>query len=250
MPGLMIAISGCQSPSQPKEGDYKVTREPSTPWAIAGQSMTLSVASKHASQPESTPVKYQWTFNGIDIPGATGQEFSIRLMKLENVGTYGVWATKGEKKAKVYEESVSLLSTNLGGDFGSLTELVTVFTGTGGCCGRSFNKYKVYLAFDGPFTLPSSTSFPNPNNRTNLEVDTLSDLNPTVDTCVMIQQSFAPFSVVGCNDNFAPPPLPNPLLSKCTARLDPNRKYRVGVCFQSSTLGGATTVTWNYRYYN
>src|SRR5207253_2121173 len=103
---------------------------------------------------------------------------------------------------------------------------------------------------DGPNTTPPSQDYPNLHNHTKLDVDTFSTNNPTVDTCVMIQQSFVPYSVLACNNDFTPPPLPNTKLSKCTATLAATKKYRVGICFQSSTLGGATTVTWNYLYHD
>ncbi len=56
-----------------------------------GTNVTFTVAAT-SSEP---PLSYQWRFNGVDIPGATGTSYTVMDVQLENEGDYTVAITDG-----------------------------------------------------------------------------------------------------------------------------------------------------------
>ena len=51
--------------------------------AVIGDSVTITVTADGTQ-----PFAYQWAKNGVDIPGATGQTYSIVAAALADAGTY------------------------------------------------------------------------------------------------------------------------------------------------------------------
>ncbi|MSU62580.1 MAG: hypothetical protein EXS31_09310 [Pedosphaera sp.] len=62
-----------------------ITIQPQSQIAVVGANLTLSVAAAGAE-----PLKYQWRFQGISIPGETGSTLSFPYLQIENQGTFDV----------------------------------------------------------------------------------------------------------------------------------------------------------------
>jgi hypothetical protein len=67
-----------------------ISTHPSSQSVVQGQPITLSVTASGTGT-----ITYQWEKDGQDIPGSTGQVFSLAAMKPWNVGSYKVRATDG-----------------------------------------------------------------------------------------------------------------------------------------------------------
>ncbi len=62
-----------------------ITAQPASQGAVFDGSASFSVAAKGSS-----PFQYRWRFNGIDIPGATNNSFSLAGLQSTNAGNYSV----------------------------------------------------------------------------------------------------------------------------------------------------------------
>jgi hypothetical protein len=219
---------------------------------ILGTSVTLeAVGPKGGQLPAS--LTFQWHKDGQPIAGATKKTYTVAKADKSSVGIYTVKATREDtsKEQKTATYSISTLATNAGGPGqGTLTVPIGDFTsGSMSCCGvTGFDRYRVYVPFDGPNVSTPSASFPNPLNKPKLTVDTLTGNNTTLNTCVMIRQNFSPYTTIACNDDYPTPP--GNKLSAATATLATGKQYRSTICYKNSTLGGATTVIWNYLYHD
>jgi hypothetical protein len=65
-----------------------ITNQPVSQHVCTGSSIMLSVTASYASS-------YQWNFNGIPIPGATGSTYTISTAGAANAGNYTVTVTNG-----------------------------------------------------------------------------------------------------------------------------------------------------------
>lgn len=72
----------------PANGTPVILTQPQSHTVLAGNPMALQVIA--AGTPTPT---YQWTFNGVEIPGATTNLYAIDSTQEENVGTYFVTVT-------------------------------------------------------------------------------------------------------------------------------------------------------------
>src|SRR4051794_3582386 len=69
----------------------KITTQPVQQVAAPGDIATFSVMIADASE-----VTFQWRFNGIDIPGATGDSLLLGNVSIANEGQYSVVMTNSE----------------------------------------------------------------------------------------------------------------------------------------------------------
>jgi hypothetical protein len=92
-----------------------VTHPTGTPQVNPGESVTFSVV---ATNPAAGALSYQWTLNGLDIPGATNDSYTIASAKVTDMGQYRV---------KVSNKNATMVSN----DNDSYNPPVLVVNGTG-----------------------------------------------------------------------------------------------------------------------
>ena len=97
-------------------GPPVINRQPQSLTATTGGTATFSV--KAAG---SAPLRYQWRFNGEDIPGATNAPLRLAGVTTVNEGRY--WVTISNALSSVVSDKATLTLVNLTGDFFQITEL-------------------------------------------------------------------------------------------------------------------------------
>ena len=97
-------------------GPPVINRQPQSLTATTGGTATFSV--KAAG---SAPLRYQWRFNGEDIPGATNATLRLAGVTTVNEGRY--WVTISNALSSVVSDKATLTLVNLTGDFFQITEL-------------------------------------------------------------------------------------------------------------------------------
>jgi hypothetical protein len=65
-----------------------ITQQPTDEYAVVGGSATFSVTASGSS-----PISYQWYFNGTPIAGATGSSYTVTSVQASDSGQYSVTAT-------------------------------------------------------------------------------------------------------------------------------------------------------------
>jgi hypothetical protein len=99
------------------------------------------------------PFTYQWRFNGVDIPGATGNRLNLTSLDYTNAGLYTVVVT---------------------GPGGSVTSSVAVINVLPKLIGQPVAGNRLSLSWSGKFILQSANSFTGP------WTDMAGTLNPTL----------------------------------------------------------------------
>ena len=84
-----------------------ITGEPVSITVSPGGTATLTVTAS------GYPLNYQWTFNGTNIPGATGSSLTITNFSAANVGLYSVTITNALGSAMSQTVSVSTVNVSL-----------------------------------------------------------------------------------------------------------------------------------------
>ena len=201
-----------------------ILTQPLTQFVDAGGSFNLTAVAVGPDPFTEEPLTYQWQINGSNIVGATDYNYSVTNAQSADVATYTV-VVKGSTAMGFGETNsapahVSLIYTNvLSGNGGTVESPIGLFTTSGTCSGTSFDKYHVFVPFDGPNITPPlvpSATWPNPSNLPKLTIDTFVSSNgATLDTAVQIAQNWGLFTTLCCNNDSAPPaPLTNPKLRK------------------------------------
>jgi hypothetical protein len=233
-----ITVTSCTPPSELVMVGTRVTLRPSAKDLKRIKSESGGV---------DMPIYLQWRKNGDVMPGATNRTLLLEAVTLEDAATYAL-SYDGPAEGEVGPMHLSVMSTNPIGNSGTVSTPIGDFTTANNTiCGDTFNRFKVYRPFCGP-GLTSCSTYPNTPPKPKLKIDTCSTANgPTLDTGVQIKEEVFGFPQMCCNDDFACG-LSNPKLSSCTANLSSNNTYRVGIFFKNSTLGGITTVRFNWTY--
>lgn len=97
-------------------GPPVINQQPQDQRVAAGGTAAFSV--RAAGTP---PLRYQWQFNGSDIPGATNATLRLTGVTSENEGRY--WVTITNALGFVVSDKASLNLVNLSGDFFQITRL-------------------------------------------------------------------------------------------------------------------------------
>ena len=80
-----------------------ITGQPQSQAVNQGQSVTFSVIASGGA-----PLSYQWQFNGSDLPGATGQSFTLPPAQRTNGGPYSVLVTNAAGTGRQFQCHVEL----------------------------------------------------------------------------------------------------------------------------------------------
>lgn len=221
-----------------------------------GKTVAISADAQQIAGFGKEQVKYQWTKDGAPIDDGTNATHTLPSVSTNDVATYTVLVsgTGGQAVSAPVHLSVYSLH-NSPGNGGTLTAPIGAFTFTSlrvSCSSKTFDRYKAYLPFDGPFRTPPSPTFPNPSNYTKLDISTCNTANgATLDTAVKVQQSQLPSIQVGCVDDDGAVCGYNGVLSTCNSiNLQSNKSYCTTIYFINSTLGNNTTVTFTWYYHN
>jgi hypothetical protein len=272
--GGLAAFCGAGLGAEKKEtsiarGDHTVTLRVGTEFTIRLDPALLGeITSKAKIQAKNFEgdfdLKFQWRKDTNDIPGATKPELRFDSIDFKDVASYSLvyWGqAKGEPPVHVGPEGITA-PVHVGVFFektaspttGTVSYPLGAFgeppEGGNVICGRTFDRWKAYEPFDGPFCSPPSTNYPNTDNNTRLRVDTCSpDNGTTMDTGIQVVGNFSPPPIF-CNDNANNPCPGNARLSRTSAiTLENGKTYRVGIYYRSGTVGTATKVTFNYTYF-
>jgi hypothetical protein len=199
-------------------------------------------------------LKREWRKNGISL-NQTGSTYSLNGVTMADSGSYTV-VFKGQSESETAPLHVSVVEyfTNQSNG-GYLTTPIGAFTAQTGdtVCSDSavaFNRYKVFMPFDGTNVQTPSVDFPNISRETNLLVSTCTNINgATLDTSLQVVENFYPMAERACNDNFMCGA--NAKLSSCiTTGLLATQNYRVIVYYKYGTLGTCKNVTFRWKYSN
>jgi len=82
---VAIAAGGFHSLAQCSRWSPVILGDPFSQSAFTGRDCTLSVVAS-----SSEPPRYQWRFNGVNLPGATNSAITIRSIQLAEAGSYSV----------------------------------------------------------------------------------------------------------------------------------------------------------------
>jgi len=240
MPNVLTAVSGPQA-------TVGVTRS-----MIVETGTTVTLAASTNLLPNIANPRFRWLKDEYEVYGKTNSTYAINNASLSDAAEYTVivYATGISAEAEPFYLSVYMPVTNSNG--GVMATPVGDFTGGGPynpSCGGSFDRYKTYFPFDGPYTSPASPTYPNTSNSPNLNVTTCTNVNgATLDTAIRIQDNFGTGTERACSNDYCS--LENTKLSGATFNaLQTNKTYRVTIYFKGSTLGSLTTVTFLWLYY-
>jgi hypothetical protein len=267
--GSLAAFCATGTGAEKKEtsiarGDHTVTLRVGTEFTIRMDPKFLAEI-KSQKLFDGAELRFQWRKNTEDIPEATRPELTFKSISFKDVASYRLvyWGrAEGEggpvqvgpegETAPVHvgvfiEKTINPTSGTVSYPLGAFGQPPT---GGNVICGKTFDRWKAYEPFDGPNCNPPSTNYPNPNQHVNFVVDTCSAENgTTIDTAIQVVGNFSPPPMF-CNDNAGSPCPGNTRLSRTsTITLQSTKTYRVGIYYISTTVGTATSVTFNYRYF-
>lgn len=224
-----------------------------------GQRVVLSARSQDIAGilPDTSKTaapRYQWTKDGFTMENALESTLVLTDVSAKDAATYTIFVSgaHGRAESAPVHLSVYTLETNHSNG-GTLTVPIGAFNTSSqqvSCSAKTFDRWKAYVPFDGPYTSPQSSTFPNTSQSTNLVISTISTANATsLDTAVKVQNNFLPTTQVACSDDVSSSC--GPYLSCSTNAMATGKTYRATIYFKNATLGGQTTVTfsWNYQNY-
>jgi hypothetical protein len=136
----------------------EITSQPRNIVTGTGLAVTFSVAATGAPDPT-----YQWRFNGVDIPGATGTSYSIASVELANEGAYSVVVTNEAGSVTSRNAQLEVLSAvhegTYTGEFGGPGGFFTIVIGADNTGRVSLFDPTTGLTFVGPVTVGEDGSF-------------------------------------------------------------------------------------------
>jgi hypothetical protein len=97
------------NPNAPSGGTAapQITTQPASQAVLAGTTATFTVGATGIPAPT-----YQWTFNGVAIPGATSSTYTLTNVQAANVGNYAVTVTNASGSVTSQAASLTLATTS------------------------------------------------------------------------------------------------------------------------------------------
>lgn len=261
---LAVALAGCCA-LFPSLCEPIITQQPQTQIIQVGSPVTFTVVAHKPPPNTNAPLTYQWSFNGVDIPGATASSYTIPSVTFTDVGTYRV-VVSGSPGTQSDPAYLSVYSVT--GNSGTLSNPLAAFlnntTGTP-CPPSTFNKYYTNYFFNGPNVSPGlrTPAFANADGMTRLKVDTChANNNSGNQTAVRIVKNVIQATQLACDADGSTcghgsshsSADANSTITGClnlptesnTAGL-----VRVNIYIKSSTIApGQTSLTFNWEYHN
>lgn len=182
-----------------------ILEQPQSQVVLLGGVATFTVVAAHPPPNTNAPLTYQWTLNGVAIPGATSTSFTTSPVGLANLSDVYRVIVSGSPSTTSDPAFLSIATVT--GNSGVLQTQVSSFTNTntpGNSCPHSFDRFFVYTFFNGPNVPPSlqTPSLANNTGQTRLQIDTCHAQNASGNiTAAKIVQNNIQAKVLACDDN-------------------------------------------------
>jgi hypothetical protein len=218
MTALVASVTGCKDTATKEKDDrILVTEQPQDQMVPEGASAPFTVGIR------AEDAKFQWQFNGTNIPGATSATLGGRT----NIGLYTCLITAGDRSKLSHSAGLFVFTTN---SFGLLSSVQGPF--------RPYNPHKNYpcdkqnIEINGycGVTNPTGSSpwFPV-DSKTSCTADTFDVANCPYDTVLTSREFSDPNRpAINCNDDTAGPATPcgsNPHLSRLLFPVKTGERY-------------------------